>query len=95
MLIALYRPGDMVIGITIKLVTFVNIRVQLEKKNLPYFYDLAKSIRPRPLPTPSPRNPRAGLGKTKKLAPSEGGKAHHGGDVCVVFCVLINILTPI
>jgi hypothetical protein len=87
MLIALYRPGGMVINIAIMLVTFVYIidnSAAKKKKNLPYFYDLAKSRRPLPHSTPCLHCLHAGLGKTKKLAPLEGGKARHGGDVCVV-----------
>ncbi len=95
MLIALYRPGGMVIEIAVELVTFVNIiekRAARKKIFLPHFYDLAKSLQPRPRPTPRLCCPHAELGKTKKLAPLEGGKACHGGNVCVVCCVLIYIL---
>jgi hypothetical protein len=38
--------------------------------------------------------PHAGLGKTIILSLLEGGKALHGGDVCVVCCVLIYKLIP-
>ncbi len=58
---------------------------------LSHFHDLAKSLQPRPHPTPSPCRSRAGFGKPKKLAPLEGGKARHSGDVCVVCCALIYI----
>jgi hypothetical protein len=78
-------------------VTFFYIVDNSVAKNkilLPHFYNLAKLLRPRPCPTPRPYHPHARLGKTLKLAPLEGGKACHGGDVCVVCCVLIYILIP-
>jgi hypothetical protein len=97
MLIMLYRPGGMIIKIAIKLVTFFNIidkRAARKKLFLPHFSNLAKLLPPRPCPTPCPHLPHAGLGKTKKLAPLEGAGAHHGGDACVVCCVLIYIPIP-
>ncbi len=97
MLIALYRPGGMVIKIAVELVFLLTseIRVQLEKKIfLPHFYDLAKSLQPRSHPTPCLHLLHAGLGKSKKLTLLEAVKAHHGGVVFVVCCVLcLNLIT--
>ncbi len=66
--------------------------MQLEKIFLPHFYNLVKSLQPCPHPTPRPHQPRARLGKTKKLAPLEGAEAHHGGDECVCSCGCVSIL---
>jgi hypothetical protein len=82
----------MAIKIAIELVTFVKIidkSAARKKIYLPHFYNLAKLLQLHPHTTPHPRCLHAGLGKTEKLPPFEGGKACHDGDVCVVWCVLI------
>jgi hypothetical protein len=97
MFITLHRPGGMVTKIAIELVTCVYIidnSAARKKLFLPHFYNLAESLRPRPLPITGPHCPCAGLGKTKKLVPLKGRKAHHGGNDCVVCCVIIYILIP-
>jgi hypothetical protein len=80
----------MVTKFAAKLATFVYILDNSAARKylfLPHFYYLAKLLWPRPCPTTRPHCQHAGLGKTKKLTPLEGGKACHGGDVCVVSCV--------
>jgi hypothetical protein len=90
MLIVLYRPCGMVIEIGIMLVLFVYIKdnnAARKKLFLPHFYDLAKLLRPRPCPTPPLCCPHAGLSKTKKLAPLEGGGSlPWWGCLCCVLC---------
>jgi hypothetical protein len=87
----------MVIKIAGKFVTFdyiVDKSAARKKIFLPHFYNLVKSLQPRPCPTPCLHRPRAGVGKTKKLAPLEGAEGYHGGDVCVCGCGCVSILVP-
>jgi hypothetical protein len=91
----LYRSSGMVIKIAVKLVIFVYIvdnSAARKKIFLHHFYHLAKSLQPRPCPTPCPHCPRAGLGKTKKNALLEGeGSLPWWGCLCCVLCFNLYI----
>ncbi len=97
MLLVPSHSGIIVIKIAVEFVTFDYIVDKSAARNkifLPHFYNFAKLLRPRPHPTPPQHRPRAGLGKTKKLAQLEGVEVHHGRGVCVCGCGWVSIQVP-